>query len=211
MSQPIRNFLPYVLPHVPGAPDVACVQEIRKAAIEFCEQSKVWQSIMPAIGVTALTAEYAVPVPTDANSVMVMELYFRGSRLPPKYPDQLKDTMHNWFDQTGEPRWFTQLDQDNVRLIPIPAATESAVLRMRTAFKPTHEATTLPDILWTQYRNEIAQGAMGRLMLTPDKPWTNVELGAALLQQFDSAVSKAKVDAAKGFSRAPLRAVARFI
>lgn len=205
MATTLASFLPLVLPHAPGAPDIAAKQEILKAAIKFCDATRVWKAILSPIDIVAETATYAIPAPAGSQCVVVEEVYYDGTQITPKTPDQLKEQYANWMTKAGVPQFYFQLDPDNITLSPIPENALADGLVIRGALKPILSATTLPDMLFNQYADPIASGAIAALCAAPGKPWTNPEVAAFRAQLFQEAIDKTKTKVSKAFVRAPNR------
>lgn len=202
----LGDFLPYVLPHVPGCPDIAARAEILRAAIRFCEQSKVWKVVQAGVDVVAGTASYAVPCPTGGKLALIQEAYFDGKPIKPKTPDDLRTYYGaNWQAATGTPQWFTQLDPDNVILVPIPTADLTEGLVIEGVYKPARAAITVPDFLFERYADVIGHGAAAFLLATPKNVWFNAQAAAIQQDLFESGTAHARSEAAKGFGRARQR------
>ena len=88
MSTQLSQFLSLMLPHVPGAPDVACMFALRRAAVEFSVRSLVWRNTGTS-DIVANQAAYAVPAPTDAAVAQVLAVGVSGVWLEPKQLDDL--------------------------------------------------------------------------------------------------------------------------
>jgi hypothetical protein len=205
VSTALSAFLPFVLPHALGCPDFAAKQEILRAAIKFCEQTRAWKAVMDPVDIVAETATYAIPTPTGAQCVIVEEVYYDGIEITPKTPDQLKEHYPNWLTKTGTPQFYTQLDPDNLTLSPIPEDALADGLVVRGTFAPARTATVVPDLLFNQYVDAIADGAIAELCATPGKPWTNPETAAYRAGLFQRAIDSTKAQVAKAFTRAPNR------
>ena len=88
-ARPLADWLPYVKPWALGASDLAMTTQIRLAAIEFCEETKVWKDYK-TVDILANDPVYAIPVPTDASSVDITEAYYNGHEIRPTNIDELK-------------------------------------------------------------------------------------------------------------------------
>jgi hypothetical protein len=78
------------------------------------------------------------------------------------------------------------------------------------AIKPTRASTGISTDLYEKYLEEIAYGAKARLFAMKAKPWSDAKLAAFNLGMFDQAIGRAKVQAAKGHTRARLRVKPHF-
>lgn len=206
----LDDFLPYVALHCAGVPIPSMAHEIRSAAMLFCERTRAWKALQ-TVNVLANRGEYEIPMESQAAIVTIEEAIFNGNKLAPMALDELKNEWRDWITQTGTPLYFTQLDPDNLRLVPKPSTDFPKGLTLRIAYKPDRNANTVPDWLYQQYAEVIAAGAIGRLAGTRALPCFDPAVAQYYLQQFTSGTDRALNEADKSFTRVPRRVVSRFI
>lgn len=197
-------WMPDLLPHVPGCPQVLAEHELLRAAQAFFQQATAWRVDEAPVAVAAGTAEVSV-APSDAGMelVRVDALWYDGEKLDPIAPKTL-DAQYasDWQTHEGTPTSYFQVVPGVVRLYPIPIAASVTGLKRRLIVAPSDTATGLPDDLAQKYRDEIQVGAKSRLMLYPNKPWTNDGLAAVYGQAFSILVAQASVAAARAYVQA---------
>jgi hypothetical protein len=203
-------FLRYVLPDVPGCPEISAVAAIRDAAIDFCTKSLVYQETLDPITVIAGVADYDLEPPTGTLVAKVMHLFYQDKELTPVAPDLIRGaTFYNsrveGAQSRGIPSGYSLKDPRSVTLMPVPKDTERNAVTVRVALKPTRSSTTVGDVLFEDYAETIAAGALARLMLTPGKAYTNPQLVAENLAIFSQGVNAARQEHSRGHSRANLR------
>lgn len=206
----LEQFLPYVEPHVVGMPLPGILQEIRQALSDFCEKSRVWK-VKGSVSVRAGVADYEIPADDGGITVVIEEAVLNGHVLRPTAPDALKQEWPNWMAATGTPVRYTQLDPDNLTLVPIPVIDQPDGLKLRCCYKPDRAARSVPEFIFQQYAEVIAHGALARLLMTNPLHAANPKAAGYHQQQFDAGVYKALHEADKGFTRAPRRTVPRFL
>jgi hypothetical protein len=206
----LEEFLPYVALHCPDVAEPSMLHEIRAACVLFCERTRVWKAI-ETLNVRANRGEYEIPVDSEAVVVAIEEAIFNGSTLRPEALDVLKTEWRDWITQTGSPILFTQLDPDNLRLVPVPNADYPKGLTLRITYKPDRTAKSVPDWLFQQYAEVIAAGAIGRLTGTRAFACFDPAVSGYYLQLFAAGADKALHEADKSFTRAPRRTKARFL
>lgn len=200
---PLSQWVPLVLPAVSECPDVALRQSVLRAAMDFCEVTRCWKGIADPIDVVAGTAEYTIPTPSGASTVIVERLDCDGRKLAPKTPDQLQEQYENWRTlEPGVPSFYTQLGPNAVRLIRTPATGVPQGLVFRCAYRPARDATTLPSFLWDQFADPIAYKAIVFLCETPGQPWTNPQAAQYYDQKYIEDRGRAVWDVSKAYSRA---------
>lgn len=206
----LEAFLPYVSLHCAGVPIPSMLHEIRNAATQFCERTRIWKTI-ETLSVRANRGEYEIPLADEAVVVAIEEAVFNGTPLRPEALDVLKTEWRDWITQVGTPILFTQLDPDNLRLVPVPNADYPRGLTLRITYKPDRTANNVPDWLFQQYVEPIAHGAIGRLAGTRAFECFDPPVSSYYLQLFAAAADRALHEADKSFTRVPRRTKPRFM
>lgn len=198
------DWLPDVLPHAPGCPDIVAEHELLRAAQDFFTRTRLWRVDVPELTVGAGSGTLAVTAPDQTELVRVESVAADGDVLPPATIETLEfEGGHDWRECTGAPRLYTQIAPGTLIFFPTP--TQDAVITLRLALKPSDGAPGIDDSVADRAREAVVAGAKGRLMLYPQAPWANVGIATALMAQFDALCATANVDAARGFGRARIR------
>lgn len=192
-----------VMPHANGCTAQLAFDVIRKAAIEFCDQSWIHHYNHPDVSVVANTHTYSLSPLSETVVVTVLDAWLDNLQLEWKGGDELRQINTRWQAWTGpRPIYITSETPRSVRLVPTPTVAYANGLRMIVALKPTIVASGLETFIWEEYREQIADGALYRLYLSPGKPYTNLELGAAKRAMFRSHCNKAYNRSMRAFGRA---------
>lgn len=200
------DMLDDVLPSLAADPsDPVTEHAIKRAVIEFCAGSWIWKHLPDPMDVTANEAVYDLePLPgTDVS--MVMSVALDGYPLTNKATDWLDSNEPGWRTVTGTPRYFTQVDPTQLILAQVPSASTTGGLTATLALQPDQRATGFPSWIANQYLYALADGAISRLMLMPNKPWTDLPNGQDRRTRFDAAIANARATAVGGLGRAPTR------
>lgn len=218
MATSYDDFLPQVLPEVPGCPEISAINAIRKAAIDFCEQSLIHVVDHDPVTVIAGTADYDLESPISNTRVTkIMRAWFKRNELAPVHPDEIGDpTLYNQniggvTVTRGDPKLYTQKDADTFSLFPIPAITEPQSVTLRVALVPTRKSTTCETFLFEDWLDEIAAGAAALLQETPGKSFFNPPKAAFNRKAFVAGINAAKQQATRGYVRSSLRVQMRRI
>ncbi|MDQ3185983.1 MAG: hypothetical protein M3Q16_05880, partial [Pseudomonadota bacterium] len=78
-------------------------------------------------------------------------------------------------------------------------------LTMTVALKPSPASNGIDDTQFNEFDEAIVHGALARLMLSPKKPYTSVQLAAYHQQQFAIKTAAAGMRVARSYTRASLR------
>lgn len=203
-------FLPYVMPEVIGAPEPVVIQAIRNAAIEFCEKSLVLQRDHDPVTVIANVVDYDLEPPTGYLVAKVMKAWLDNIKLDPVAPDFVADAgvynrlYSSYSAGPSTPRAYVQKDPRSISLWPVADKKYANGLTMRVALKPTRASTTIEDEMFEDYAEVIASGAISRLMMSVDKPYTNAQGAVNHRGAFMAGINTARSRALHGHSRANL-------
>lgn len=196
MATALSAFTPYIAPEVPGCPEPLIDDAVRRAAIEFCDKSRALRERV-AVN-TVASQDYVTLAPTGGDVAHLYKLMVGDETLDP--------TTRTDFDEdgdTGQPLEYYVEPPNTLRLYPVPDAIYALVAHV--AVKPDRDATTLDDVLYNNWRDEIAAGAKARLMLMSKQPWYNPDDAAVAQGIFQSAIDRAAHKRATGNVGAPIR------
>lgn len=197
-------WFPDVQPHVAECPIVIMEHELRRAAQAFFEGSRVWKVTLDPVPVVAGQKTVTIaPTDPEQDLVRIETAWYDGKPLPVYSADEMDASFdEDWQEHTGDPMAVTQMIPGVARLYPVPVSDAATGLKCRVSVRPSDTATGIPDELRVKYKEAIAAGAKARLMLYPNKPWSNVDLGVAMAAAFDAAIGKSNIDAARSLGRA---------
>lgn len=205
---PVDKWLPDVLPHVPGCPDLVAQRHVVKAATRFCEATRLWRGQEQFRARDGLHT-YELDAPTDAVVHCIEWMTFNGERVTPaslselmaRYPGVMMGA-----GTPGQPDIFSQTEMDTVVLAPVT----TGVVVYGTVLAPTPAAETLPDFLYRHYFDAIAAGAVGYLKAMTGVAWSDPNGASLQYQIFNAAMTRGKTTASKGQQGARSRAKASF-
>lgn len=202
-----EDFLDEVMPHVPGCTNEIATQAIKNAVIEFCEKSLILQTDHDPMSVIAGEVDYDLEPPAGYLVSKILKAWFKNTELVPTSPDDIaKPALYNR-DFTdvdagrADPTLIIQKDERTFSLFPIPLNSEANVVTMRIALKPSRSSTKVDDLIYEDYAEVIAHGALTRLMLSPGKPYSQPQIGVARNNLFSSGINLARQRASSGHVR----------
>lgn len=207
MSKSYEDFLDYVMPHVPGCTKEMAVLEIRNTTIEFCERTLILQRDHDPLSVVANQQDYDFEPPQGYLVHKVMKAFYKTRELTPLTPDQLTDVFAYRDSVAGEnatktePYRIYQKDERTFSLHPWPSETVENALTMRVALKPTRTSSNIEDVIFEDWLDAIAAGALVRLHLSPAKPYTLPNAAALNQQTYLAKTNEARQKAIRGHVR----------
>ena len=227
MATPIRltDFLPYVLPNAPGAPDIVAEKYIRMAATEFCERTRCWRKISTVAltdeNTVALVAPYYAAIHAIEYASFFSDSVAKTPLTPTQYSD-LADRQHASLETEGTPRYVTQVTPNTVTVFPLAAGTLEVSLFLKprmgqsfgqgTADDPMQDDfNQVPDFLLTQWGEAIACGALSKMLMQPQTRWHDPAKAGYYLQKFERACDTHFSTNITGQQRAARRTRFRFM
>ena len=183
MARLISDFVPDALAKGPyTAPSNIAEDAVRRTAIDLCERGGIWQhefEVMLQVGVP----DYPIFTP-DLTRVVCVDWVLLNQQ---KYRTQRASLVC----QCGN---FGISIPNNKTILftptPYPACNEVATINLWLA--PLQECCDLPDKLWQEYSDTIANGAAARMLQMPKQDYTNQGLAMKLDRMYEAGVTRAK-------------------
>ena len=205
MSVTYEQFLPYVMPLVPNAPEPTVVFHIRNACIDFCKGSLLLEQEMEAVTTTLGEGTYEIPVPDDTKLAHIIDLFYMNRTLFRRTPAEISArTSRDWMNLMGAVQFYTQFTPNEVTLALAPDRTDVNALTGLIAVIPTRASTTVDDTILERYPEEIAHGAVSKIYAIPNQPFSDPKAALMYGRQFSADIANARSKAAAGQNRAPL-------
>lgn len=202
----LDDFLHKVRPLAPGVADPVAYDAIRSAAIEFCERTRLWryEDSYP------VTADDGGDIFTPSGAVLhdIEAIAHDGRKLRPIASVDLDEKVPRWRTEPvqGLPEWYTQIEQNQIRIVPPLAGDLYVCLRL----KPDQTTTELPEFLAREYREVIGWGALGRLLMIPGQSYSNPDMAQYYKSLFDQKIDRLSTKGATGQQNAPKRTRPRY-
>jgi hypothetical protein len=189
-------LLPEINLHAKSAAEPVAINAIRNACVEFCRDSLYLTQDFDPVPVIAGTAEYEPDLPSTAYTIgqIIDPIYVNDRIVRALPPAQLRRAYGSgWRTKTGTVERFVMFDPGVITLVPIPDTSYPTGLVGQYALVPTRTSTTIRDTLLEDFREEIAAGALARLLMEPETGYQNPELAKGMYQMFRKGVSAAKL------------------
>jgi hypothetical protein len=169
----------------------------------FFDKTRAWNVTLAALPVIAAQASVTVtPTSSEQDLVRIGQAWYDDDKLDPLTGDEISEQFgENWQAHTGVPKVFIEETPGVLRLYPVPVDAATVGLVARIAVKPSEASTGIPDELAVKHRQALTDGALGKLMLYANKPWSNLEYDGKHSMDFMTAINSATVQAAFGRGR----------
>jgi len=96
---------------------------------------------------------------------------------------------------------FLQPNRGTIRLMPKTEEAITSGLKINIAVKPTRAGDELEDIVWEDWAELIAEGALADLRAIPNEQWTDYTVAAAHRRSFDDGINEARGDQVRSHIR----------
>lgn len=196
------DFVALISPRTQGCADIVIEFEARKAAIEFCEKTLCHQRVLSGVTTVVGQADYTF---TQANEVIERLL---AARLDTEPLEILSDHHLDWTPTQGNgSSWAVTLKSStSVTLFP-PPRSNAIPLQIRAAMRPSRAATSIDDDLFERYADAIADGAVARICVTPNRAYTDLAAAADAGARFQEAIASAREGAYRRHARTSVAAM----
>lgn len=205
-----EKFFPNILPEVPGAAETIVENAVRNSVIEFCEKSLILQRDHDPITLVEGLVDYDLDPPTGYLCVKVMKAWLENNPLDPMAPDFVREAavynrlFSSYQSANSTPRAYLQKDERTISVWSPPEKKYPNGLTLRVALKPTRASSEVEDLIFEDYAETIASGALSRLMMSAGKPYTNIEMAAVHKGLFQQGINMARQRATHGHVRSNL-------
>lgn len=196
-------FLPLTIGRLPGCPEMLVREAVRAACIEFCTRTRLAHFEEP-VEVRA-GERFAELFPADGVVYRVEAVRRGASDLTPSSRHDF--AREGWDVMSGAPVAFYLESDRLLALGPIPETDETLVAR--GVMRPADNAASVPEALYSDWREAIAAGARA-WMRRHYQSWADAQLEADDRAFFDHAVARANLDRARGGTGRSLRAKSYF-
>lgn len=211
-TQRLDALLPLIIPYVTSCPEPYALFQLRQAAIEFCERTKCWRHIVTV----GIAANHTATVAPDFSTIHEFEEAWLGEvkLTPTQFTDAQPDELSG--QSIGDrARYITQIAPGEVAVYPFEAGTLkiSCFLKPRQgqqfgtdAADPMFDAyNVIPAFLFDQHAIDLSNGALARIMLTPNEPFSDPARAAFHEAAFNSACASSFSSSIRGQQNAPVR------
>lgn len=180
-------------------------QGLRFAAIEYCDRTKCYANLQTKTVKAGSLATILTPS-DDALIKEIVEVRWNGVLIEPITKQEADDLVIA--NTTGVPSGYYRPNPQAIVLATTPST--DGVLKVELILSPTRTASSIPQFLYDEHWDAIEHGAKARLMSTPDRPWTDLQLAAYHRGEFEKLVGTGSIRADKDGTRLPLRVKLNF-
>jgi hypothetical protein len=176
-----------IQPHVPGCPEPAIEDAVRRTAMRFCRDSHIWEEELQSVYLANGVDRYQVELPEETAVLSLVSAIQRKSA-----------------DETGKEVWPSINVFGLLHFSPLPDPDQGPV-EIRAVLKPSRDATGLPDRIGLDYDEALVHGAIAALQEIPGRDWSNPNMVSYHKTIYFDGVAEAIGRRARGNTDRPLR------
>ncbi|WP_420588235.1 hypothetical protein [Bacterioplanoides sp.] len=201
----LTDLSPEVVAETPECP----IGQVNKALIntirDFCWNTHYWQHEMEPITLLPFSEQapetciYTLPVPENTEMLTVITLVYNGSLLSMKSQSWLDSNVNNWRQASGEPLYYLMMSDKRVRFVPASDIVRPVAVTGTLILQPTKVTNEFDDRLM-EFDQAIINGALAKLLVIPDKKWSNSRRATVSEAVYQEGLSRARFMVIKGFS-----------
>ncbi len=215
VAKKIESLAPRVKREAPSCPSFIVIDELRNAIIDFCVNTDIYLSELTLFQTVNGINQYEsgdLDIPNGAELNHIIDIFSEFgesttqvsekslTRLTPK-PLIGSPSLFDAYGK-GRPKYYSQKDQETILFAPTP--DKNYQLYALYSLKPTATATTVPSIIINEYQEAIVHGALYRLQMMKDSPWSDVQAADLNKKMYDKAEAVAVRKSKYGGVGAPL-------
>jgi hypothetical protein len=154
-----NDFLPSVLPSCKGVPISQARQEIRAAAIDFCEETLCWVEALDNVSVQASVIEYMLDPPSNDTTIAALTEVKRSEA-----STALTAGTHYAFDNVSA----------TLTLLSTPGSAYT--LEIKAALRPARTSAGIPAAIFEHFLDGIAARAKSRILGMVGHAWSDPQM-----------------------------------
>lgn len=193
------KFYADILVDVPGCAMPVVDRALLRASREFFSATRVWRAEIDTVITLANISNYDLSVDAACEIVRIESATFDGRPIEITSIDA-RHQITNCIYTT---------DRRTINLLPVPNVGGKK-LDVEVSLMPRESANGVNNDLIDFYADEISTGAKARLMLQPEKSYSNPQLGLILEQRFEDQKRVVGIQSGRGFSARNLRVAAKY-
>lgn len=176
---------------VPSVLEPTALVQLRRAARDFCRDSRIWQRPFTILTIAGIE-DYQLDPVERAAPIEIEWLSLDGELLDGRHS---MATMGNTAKNARRcaPRLYHEFDGGDIRLSPVP--DERYTIHGVQSLQPRRDLDEIPDWLADSWGETIIHLAAAKLLLMPNKDWTDPQMAQVHMGEYQKEMLKAKSQA----------------
>ncbi len=196
----------FVRPEAHGAPDFLVERALRDSAIDFCVKTDIYRLEPEDFLVIPSITEYELSIPVGTELNHIVDIYRNKQTLQPVSYTRLLEITGDGTSK-GKPNYYSQRDNTQFYLALTP--NERETLKALYSLKPSPSSSSIPDTIGEEYKEPLVHGAIYRLQMMTNQPWSNMGAAQSNKALFDQRVGQVTREVKYGYSGGSLTVKSR--
>jgi hypothetical protein len=204
------DFLTEIRVHAYAVPEPVVELYVRRAAIKFCEKTRVYQRVIQEyafanegrIDLSAYSTSDETFESVEAGWYLNVPLDIKTSTVPNAPLNYFAAATFGTDATFADPKVIFSLpdERDVVGVWPVPKELKVDAFTLRISLKPSNTTTIIPEILLRDHNEAIVDGALSYILAIQNQPWTNGPESLIRKSSFAKAMVDARIEVDKGRS-----------
>lgn len=187
----------------PSVPEGLALRALADSAKEFFTRTHAWQDKLSSVSLRVGSNTYDLSADDGVQIVALKDVRIAGERLVPAAVEQAR--LQSSLPGPGVPSAFVQVSPTSIELNRAPADAARLTVRAALTLALNATAVDIPDTVFDEYGEAIAQGAKMRLVRQASQPWSAPEAGSLYATSYYSAINAAKIRAMSSMGEADMQ------
>lgn len=172
-----------------NCPELTLDFYLKETVRDFCQKTWYYQKTIDLpLGVEE--SYYPLELDSEDQIIAVKNVTFNDTPIHPGRPEDINSTSSGNYPWC----WFFE-PRSTLVLRPFPSevkATDKCLVRV--VLQPVDGSENVPEVIFRQYRETIAAGALASILMVPGEVWSNSNLAMVHMNRYNQGVNKAKSD-----------------
>lgn len=192
----ISDFFPRVIPYLVGCSEPLAQQALLDSAISFCESTNVLREQLDAFSTAAGVTTYDLDAPSqNVEIARIISVKVNGEYIAPVMAE---DVPNDDLNRTKPMGYYTSREGSRLVIVFAQIPDKAYTVKVTVSIKPTRTTTQLPSELFATWPDAVIAGAITKLALVPNQPFTNPTLSAINAVEVAKHTSKARTEGMYG-------------
>ena len=172
---------------------------------EFCEQSQGWIEELDPMNLRVDVRDYELEAPNNYSAIILpLRVRIFEDDAEPVHPDAEQQAPYFQYNMDVVPGRCT------LTLVYTPDRNQTKALKVQVALRPRRDKRLICERLFDDWYQIWAFGVMARLMMMPNKQWSDHRMANYYQGKYWEGIGRARIDRNRRFMNREMFAFSRF-
>lgn len=193
-------FSTYILPEMPGCPEITLEAAAQWAVRQFCKETFIW---MDWIDDFTMSGEDEYPLNVSSGAEIVQALKVTDGQTDYNPLDYTSPGVAEDYDNEGSLSGYVILPNNTIKFIPVPDSETHFYVHV--ALTPSMSSTTFPDWIFSKYEEGLLAGCKHKLFSMAKVTWQDSHRASFYWQVFQKSIARGRINYNRQFTMAGKR------